>query len=76
MAKVNVNTVYPCGGAQVVFLNLYMSSRTILFHAGLWMVSLFICVSEPMCSRVTPTVDCKVTVCAHVAIVYLVQQAS
>lgn len=40
------------------------------------MVCLFMCVSEPMCSHVTPTVDCRVTVCAHIPIVYLVEQAS
>lgn len=37
---------------------------------------LFICLSEPMCSHVTPTFDCKVTVCAHIHIVYLIEQAS
>lgn len=34
------------------------------------------CVSQPLCSHVTPTVDCRVTVCAHIPIVYLVEQAS
>lgn len=35
-----------------------------------------VCVSGPVCSHVTPAADCEVTVCAQVAIVYLVQQAS
>lgn len=37
---------------------------------------LFICLSEPVCYHVTPTFDCEVTVCAHIHIVYLIEQAS
>lgn len=58
---------------QLVF---FVYVRSTLLKAGLRMVCLFMCVTESMCSHISPTVDCKVTVSAQIPIVYLVEQAS